>query len=515
MLHEPPPQIDKWSWPWARWLYGFWQRFSDLASTDTDDGTKGRNLVSIPPIAGETGIENHAFARDNVLRFIPWSLHASIRDGTNTTALTTYIQNAIDSIMVYGGKLNFPRGEYNADSGLLVDLRGITGAPNSNLRRINIEGDGQGNTVLTAKTDSQNIFYILGDNPTTTASHTYASISNIGFAGNTPTSRTATGLKLEDIAYFVLRDVGFHNLNVGINNISCISSEFYSCNFNESVKGIIAQQATGVSDPNANAYYGCTFRQLTSVAFDGFGGMSNGLFSGCNFEGNGTQGDSATGAVNLRMDGSAGEVGPIFIGCYFESNKGGFDAKLASTGTRRITANFIGVNFNRVSSSSYVTTNIDTSGDINLNTVGCSFTPYNTYSPSAARPVVTLGSTSRWMDQGSSFYSSTDIPANLGGSVFSGDVTGEDGAGFGSSSYILPIGWSASRSAAGHYVITHNLGHTNYAVTATSSSGFQRSVERCVKSANSFQIRTVTGATTTLVDCDTTFILQAFQPSIT
>lgn len=69
MLHEPPPQIPKWSWPWARWLYGLWEKFNDLGSTDTDDGTKGFHLVSIPPISGETGIENHAYNYGNPIRY--------------------------------------------------------------------------------------------------------------------------------------------------------------------------------------------------------------------------------------------------------------------------------------------------------------------------------------------------------------------------------------------------------------------------------------------------------------
>lgn len=38
MLYEPPPQISKWGWIWAKWLYGFWNVLVNrypLASTET------------------------------------------------------------------------------------------------------------------------------------------------------------------------------------------------------------------------------------------------------------------------------------------------------------------------------------------------------------------------------------------------------------------------------------------------------------------------------------------------
>jgi len=431
-----------------------------------------------------------------------------------TTDASPSIQAAINYTLVLGGELYSPRGAYPVEDEVVVDVRGITGAPNSNQRRLSLRGAGKGNTVWLAKTDSQTILHFIGDNPTTTASHAYTEFADISFGGATPTSRTAEGLRLEDLAYFTLRNVSFHNLNACLNNIACLSSTFYTCDFNESVKGIVAQQATGASDPNANSYYGCNFRLLTKMAYDGFGGMANGLFSGCNFEGNGTFGDDTTGAVNLRIDASAGEVGPVFESCYFESNRGGFDLQVASTGGRRITANLTGVNFNRVSGASYTTNNIRTSGKLNLNTVGCAFTPYNDYVPNISRLCILPNNSCRHVDVGSTFYSSVDIPTNLASTVFAGDVTGEDAGAFGASSYILPAGWSATRTAAGHYTVIHNLGHTNYSITATSNGTFQRSVERCIKAANSFQIRTVAGGTLTLADCNTTFTLSAFQPSI-
>jgi len=91
----------------------------ELASTSTDDGTEGYHLVSFPPLTGELGVENYEYTYSNALRFIPSSLHAGIVDGTNTTALTTYIQAFLDA-----GELNvlavrdshFPSGTYLTDT---------------------------------------------------------------------------------------------------------------------------------------------------------------------------------------------------------------------------------------------------------------------------------------------------------------------------------------------------------------------------------------------------------------
>lgn len=46
----------------------------------------------------------------NVLDFIPSNLWAGIKDGTNTTDLSSYIQDAIDA--VNKGTVRFPNGTY-------------------------------------------------------------------------------------------------------------------------------------------------------------------------------------------------------------------------------------------------------------------------------------------------------------------------------------------------------------------------------------------------------------------
>jgi len=96
-----------------------WQHVKDLSDTDTDDGTKGFHLVHYPPLSGETGVVNYEYAYNNALRFIPSSLHASILDGTNTTALTTYIQaffDAGEAQVLAVRDSYFPAGTYLTDT---------------------------------------------------------------------------------------------------------------------------------------------------------------------------------------------------------------------------------------------------------------------------------------------------------------------------------------------------------------------------------------------------------------
>lgn len=75
---------------------------ADLASTATDDGTKGYHLVFYPPLPGETNIEAHEYPPGHIWRYIPRSLHDGIRDETNATDLRTYIQNGFDALGVVG-----------------------------------------------------------------------------------------------------------------------------------------------------------------------------------------------------------------------------------------------------------------------------------------------------------------------------------------------------------------------------------------------------------------------------
>lgn len=67
-----------------------------------------------------TTIQDKVRRHVDVLDFIPVSLHASIRDASNTTDLASYIQAAIDYCITNGRNLFMPAGDYKISSPLFV-----------------------------------------------------------------------------------------------------------------------------------------------------------------------------------------------------------------------------------------------------------------------------------------------------------------------------------------------------------------------------------------------------------
>lgn len=461
------------------------------------DGTYRPRPVTAPAIVKNVG--DWQRRNRDLLDFAP---------AATPTDWASTLQTAIDEVLAAGGELTIPTGSYNVSAVSVIDLQGSTGTPATNQRRIRIKGHGQGNTVLRATTDSQIIIRIVGDNPLTTASHGYMDIlSNMSFAGNSPTPRTAVGVRVEDMAYLRFSSLGFHNLFTGFNGVGVLSSYFDFLNFNESTKGVVLD--AGAAGPHSNLWVGCEFRQITGVGFDQFSRMSGQTFVNCRIEGCGTQGDAATGGMIFRMTGSAGETGPIFVGGYTEGNGGGFDISLQETASARVSASIMGLCFNRISSAKYATNNIVTTGDVDLNLVGCTFTSYNSYTPDAARPYLNLSAgtrvygldSCRWEDAVESPTYDTSVP-------FAGFVQGTLGT---SVTGTLPRGWSVTSSLTGIFTVVHNIGHTDYAVNATAATTSSHVVERIVLNTNSFQVKT-TNLSNTAVDADFTFQLQKLKP---
>lgn len=81
---------------------------NDLASTDTDDGTKGFHLVHYPPLSGETGVVNYEYKYGRAERF---GLTGS---GDETTKLNNWLQTLADT----GQKGYAPNKTYTASGTL-------------------------------------------------------------------------------------------------------------------------------------------------------------------------------------------------------------------------------------------------------------------------------------------------------------------------------------------------------------------------------------------------------------
>jgi hypothetical protein len=431
--------------------------------------------------------------------------YGAVGDGVHDD--TAAIQAAINAVYLTGGELYFPSGRYRTTDKLYLDLRGVTGAPNTNIRRVNFRGAGKGNTVILPNTDSIIALHIQGDNPLTTGSHAYITISNLALGGNSPTTRTNYGLKLEDLAYLAVRDVTFHNLGTCLHLKGCLSSTFDGLVLNESTTGVLAE--AGASGPHSNLWLGCEFRFCTTLGYDGYTSLSGVSFVNCRFEACGTAGDAATGAVRQDSAGTAGEHGMSFINCYVEGNRGGFDIKLNETGSQRISLNVSGCCFNRVDSTNYTTNSIVTTGDVDVNLQGNAFTSYNTYVADVSRPRLSLSSTSRLRDLGNRWEDEVESPITGQSLPFAGFVLGSLGA---SVTATLPNGWTVAQAATGLFTITHNLGHTNYIVNATAITGNARVVERVVRNSNIFQVKVTTTANAASDD-DFGFQLQILKPN--
>ena len=420
---------------------------------------------------------------------------------------TEAIQACIDFVFLAGGTVYFPAGKYRTTAELYLDVRGVTGAPDSNQRRVNFRGAGKGNTVIKPNVDSIIALHIQGDNPLTSASHAYITLSDLAFGGNSPTPRTTTGLKLEDLAYLTVSDVTFNNMNVDMVLKGCLASTFQNVVFNESVVGVSADASA--SGPHSNLWLGCEFRALTLRGYDGYTSVSGATFINCRFEACGDVSNATSGAFRQNTSGSAGEHGATFIGCYFEGNSGGYDIQFNEIAATRVQLNVGGCCFNRVDATDFVTNNIVTTGDVDLNMSGNSFTSYNTYSPNAGRPYLNLSSTTRFRDSGNRYEDSIEGPTLSQSLPYAGFVSGSLGAAV---TGVLPNGWSVSQVSTGLFLVTHNLGHTNYALSATTNTGNARVVERCVKQTNSFQVKVTTTANAASDD-DFSFILSILKPN--
>lgn len=298
---------------------------------------------------------------------------------------TASIQSAIDSITATGGRLTFPSGTYKlstaGDYCLSLYSSTVDGFPWSTPYCVDLVGDGGGNTVLKSVTTDKYALQVSGNPTTSGGTHLFSSIKNLSFGG---TARSH-GLKLLNAAFYKLEDSTFMSNDIGLKLENVLSTEISNCAFWGNYTGVSALRGSGgTTNPNAITFTRCQFASNSTVGYEQSSGTNN-TFIGSNFEGNGTQGNASTGAVNINVDGTDGDVGANFQGCYFEGNGGAWDVNIVNTGSRYITHTFTGCNFNRYSSAKYVTNNVRSIGKNILVFNGCTFTSYGSYVENIAR----------------------------------------------------------------------------------------------------------------------------------
>lgn len=120
---------------WSEDNYYFDKLSADLASTATDDGTKGFHLVHYPPLTGETGVVNYEYEYGNVKRYgakgdgstdDTASIQAAMNYSAGTVCVIfppgTYITSS--ALRVKGGASL--RGQYSPKAGKLARIHNTT-----------------------------------------------------------------------------------------------------------------------------------------------------------------------------------------------------------------------------------------------------------------------------------------------------------------------------------------------------------------------------------------------------
>lgn len=293
---------------------------------------------------------------------------------------TEALQAALSAAQANGESLSLSKGPFQVlnltDAAICLDLTVLTSEAVSDHRRPNIKGDGIGTTVIQNQGPGYAIF-VKGS--TGVKAHHYLTLSDFSIAGD-------KGIYAFDSAFLRVRDIATQGCINGMRFDSVLSSSFRDLDIRSCSVGVRVGRNNGFSGFNANTFDKCIFALNGSLAFQGVSSSTNVTFNGCNFEGNGVQGDAYGGAVVFTCDGTEGATGVNFNNCYFENNAGGFDVQIINGGSIYMTHTFIGCNFNRVSSSRFVNNNIQSYGKNRIVFIGCSFQHYGSYPPWSGRP---------------------------------------------------------------------------------------------------------------------------------
>lgn len=171
----------------------------------------------------------------NVLDFIPTAYHAGIADGTNTTALTTWIQAAIDAAEAIvrspgtnraGAEVYFPRGIY------------LTGALTVQSDGVGIAGESKRNTILHIDADSSTDGVTFAK--PTVSTLFYPGIRDIGVHAKTARSSVRDLVSFQYIAHVHIDNLDLYGgARYGLflkNTVNVVGNSIYS--FENLVSGL-------------------------------------------------------------------------------------------------------------------------------------------------------------------------------------------------------------------------------------------------------------------------------------
>lgn len=296
------------------------------------------------------------------------------------------------AVTLGGGQIFIKDGQYNISTPVTANH---TGANYPVMGRRSTRFDFIGSSMANTTFNTNNVDFLsyTGTDGTVAGQgvHSGARISDFTVYG---TGNTGVGLRCVGAAYMKVHDLSIMRTNIAVRLSGILSSDFKRINAQYNNYGMYITSAAN-STFNAMRISGM-FGANSKWGIEGEVG-TNVYIEDSNFEGNGTDGDTGSGAIYLRV---VEPLSTINISGYFEANVGQADILIDNRTSSPCVVNIRGAVFNRGGMrggdnlGKGCTYNIETrhtgGGQIILNLEGCMFftqTGFG-YVPSAAKPYI-------------------------------------------------------------------------------------------------------------------------------
>nr|UVN10458.1 MAG: pectate lyase superfamily protein [Bacteriophage sp.] len=309
-----------------------------------------------------------------------------------------------------GGTLKIKQGVYEVTSALVLDYgnydAAFIGSPGV---RAHYEGENMAETIFNCQVADFNI-QMYGDSTFTSQRvHAYDSVGGFTLKG----SATSYGMHIKGKAYTRLHDfVSYgHTNGEGLRLEDVLTSDVDNVYLQANRIGLRVLASSTGSELNAVSFNRITASDNSNWGVLGDRWGAGDTITGLTCEGNGTQGDTGTGGMNIAVNGLNGSGALVLNNPYFEANKGGADLVIDNTGTRPVTVIINGGNFHRVSSTAYTLNNLSITssggGKVTVVLNGTTFQSVGSYVPSSTRPYWVTGPNCEVIDIGCTFMEET------------------------------------------------------------------------------------------------------------
>lgn len=418
---------------------------------------------------------------------------------------------ALQALLVSGLGAVIPAGRYRFDAPLVLDYSDPE-YPDATYAttRMDVQGASLANTRLEFAGGDASAISLVGSGPALSQGvHGFDRLGGFTLYA-AARNKVGTGLHLLRKAYSSVHDLAVEYFDRGVVMDGCLTSEVRNLFVRKCGDGLVLDDTTSFSRPNAIEFHRLTALNCTRSGIKGNVIGACVKFSGLTCEYNGRQDVEGDGGFVANLYGDNGTGSVLFSSGYFEGNAGGADISLTNPTAYLMTVVMESMTFNRISDERFTTSNIKLrntgGGRIKLVLQGCGFLSTNEYVPSAARPFLDVDGACEVIDIGSTWSESTSMPTQMSaGTSLAGRVSAAGAA------VSLPPGVTVSKISTGIYRVVHQVefaktpnGYVVIPVCNAASGGVF--VERTTQANNSFDVVLRNGAGT-LTDGDFSFTL--------